>query len=67
MPTQRSHRFPKHKKSLIFGILTKGGPHEKILETWISEIAESDIFYVKSSADDDSAIENWLRALFVEL
>ena len=31
--TQRSRRFPKHEKWLIFGILEKGGPHEKFLET----------------------------------
>ena len=31
------------------------------------EMAESDIFYEKSNADHDAAIEKCLRALFVEL
>ena len=33
----------------------------------ILEMAESYIFCVKSHADHDAAIENWLRPLFVEL
>ena len=33
LPTQRSRQFPKPEKSVIFGILANGGPH--------------DIFYVK--------------------
>ena len=32
--TQRSHQFPKFEKSVIFGILAKGGPHEKLLQSW---------------------------------
>ena len=32
--TQRSRRFPKPEKSVILGILAKGGPHEKLLESW---------------------------------
>ena len=31
--TQRSRPFPKPEKSLIFGVLTKGGPHENFLES----------------------------------
>ena len=30
-------------------------------------MADNDIFYVKSDADNDAAIENVLRAPFVEL
>ena len=33
----------------------------------ILEMAESDIFCVKSGADHDTAIKNWLRPLFVDL
>ena len=33
----------------------------------ILEMAESYIFSVKSHADHDAAIRNWLRPLFVEL
>ena len=31
--TQHNCIFPKHKKSVIFGILAKGGPHENFLES----------------------------------
>ena len=31
------------------------------------EMAESDIFYVKSSANHDAVIEKWLQTVFVEL
>ena len=30
------------------------------------EMAESAIFYVKSGADHDSAMENWLQPGFIE-
>ena len=30
--TQRNRRFPKHEKSVIFGILEEEGPHENFLE-----------------------------------
>ena len=33
LPTQRSRRFPKPKKSVSFGILGKGVPHENFLES----------------------------------
>ena len=33
VPRQGSRTFPKHEKSLIFGILAKGGPHENFLES----------------------------------
>ena len=32
--TQRSRQFLKPEKSLIFVILAKGGPHEKVLESF---------------------------------
>ena len=32
--TQRSRPFPKPENWLIFGILAKGGPHEKYLESF---------------------------------
>ena len=31
--TMRSRRFPKPEKSVILGILAKGGPHEKLLQS----------------------------------
>ena len=31
--TRRNSRFCKHGKSVIFGILAKGGPHENFLES----------------------------------
>ena len=65
--TQRSGRFPKHEKSAILGILAKGAPHEFFWKAQILEMAESDIFCVKSGAGHDAAIENWLRSLFVVL
>ena len=34
LPMQRSFPFPKDEKWLIFGILAKGGPHEKFLESF---------------------------------
>ena len=36
--TQHNCIFPKHKKSVIFGILAKGGPHENFLEAQILEM-----------------------------
>ena len=39
---------------------------KKFWKPEILDMAESDIFCVKSSADHDAAIENWLRPLFVE-
>ena len=40
---------------------------KKFWKPKILEMAESDIFHVKSGVDHDAAIENWLRVLFVEL
>ena len=39
----------------------------KFWKSGILEMAESDIFYVESGADNDAVIESWLPALFVEL
>ena len=33
LPTQRSRQFPKPEKSVIFGILANGGPHDNFLES----------------------------------
>ena len=55
--TQRSRPFPKPEKSLNFGILTKGGPHENFWESFSFTKAKSDIFYVKGGVYDDGAIE----------
>ena len=55
--TQRSHRFLKTEKWLIFGILEKRGPHEIFWKDSILQIAENDILYVKIGADDDGAME----------
>ena len=67
MRTQRSRRFPKRERSLIFGILAKGDHVKKFWKPEILEMAESDIFCVKSDADCDAAIGNWLRPPFAEL
>ena len=40
---------------------------KKFSKPEILDMAESDKIFVKSGANRDSAIENWLRALFVEL
>ena len=40
---------------------------KKFWKPEISEIAESDIFYVKSGSDHDASIANWLRPGFVEI
>ena len=40
---------------------------KKLRKPEILEIAERDIFYVKSGANNNAAIKNWLPALFVEL
>ena len=40
---------------------------KKFWKPEILEVAESDIFSVKSVADHDATVENWLRRLFVEL
>ena len=40
---------------------------KKFWKPQILEMAESDIFCVKSDADYDAAIQNWLRPLFVDL
>ena len=37
------------------------------LKAEIIPMAESDIFDVKSGANQDTAIQNWLRPRFVEL
>ena len=33
LPTQRDSTVCKHEKSVILGILAKGGPHENFLES----------------------------------
>ena len=33
----------------------------------ILQMAESDLFYVEKSADEDGAMEKWLCLIFVEL
>ena len=45
----------------------RGDNIKKFWKPKILEIAESDIFCVKSVSYHDAAIENWLRPLFVEL
>ena len=40
---------------------------KKFRKTETFEITESNIFYVKSGANHDAAIKNWLGALLVEL
>ena len=67
MRTQSSRRFPKHKKSLIFGILATGDQMKTFWKHEILEMAESDICFVKSGHNHDAAIENCLRSLIVEL
>ena len=44
--TQGSRRFPKHEKSLIFGILAKEDQMKKFWKPEILELADSDILYV---------------------
>ena len=67
MRTQRSRRFPKHEKSLIFGILATGDQMKTFWKHEILEMAESDVCFVKSGHNHDAAIENCLRSLIVEL
>ena len=40
---------------------------KKFCKAEILQMAESDIFDVKSGADRDVAVQNWLRPRFVEL
>ena len=52
--TQPSRRFPKHEKSLIFGILAKKDHMKIFWKPEYLEMAESDIFCVESHEIEES-------------
>ena len=65
--TQRLADFLNMKNRSFLVFQQKRGPNKKFWKPEILEVAESDIFCVKSGADHDTVIGNWPQPLFVEL